>query len=1231
MFKELFSFELKSGFKKWSTQIYFFVFLALGVLIGLATTGAFDTSTTDSVLTKNSSLAIARIIVGMSGNIMVLLNGVMLISIMSTAIQKDYAYNFHGLLYTTPITKTGYFFGRFFGNFLISIYIFSGLLLGYFLGTLYGLGTPLLGSISLVNYLWPFLIFTVANTFILGSIFFALTTFTRSTLASYLFCIILLLLSVLSDSILSDIENKDLASLIDPFGNYALRQLTQYWTPFEQNDKLVPLSGILLYNRLLWISIAMLMVGITYYKFEFNQFLQPFSLFKKKQRYGDEPLYQSDKTLEEVLAVRKDFSYKAKLQELFYLSFFELKRIVYTPFFGIIAFIFSVMLVVISNYMKSMYDAESIPVTFLMAELAEEGLQFFMLLLIVFFAGNLVYRERENKIDELIGVSTVSNFNLIFSKFLGLVWMVIIMQLLSNVLCVGIQLYKGFYHIDPLVYLKFDLYHLPYYIVLIGFSLFIQLIVNNKYFGFFLILFPIIFLPIIYNYLEWDGILYKFNSSGPQLPYSDLNGFGQTLWSYLTVKSYWILMMLFLLFVALMVFPRGKEKSFSKKYLLSKSSFKVKHKVLLVVLLLATIGTGGFIYYNTQVLNKFYTQVEMEKMRVDYEKKYKYLEKLEQPRIVSSDLKINLYPKKLSWDVAGTYWIKNKHQKPIDSIVLKYPNNLSGNYSFTKMQLATAEKTLWNDEKVGLKLVKLSQPLQPGDSVRMDFQYTYQPRGFENSDVETDVVANGSFFNSGNLPGLGYSEEAELSENTARKKYGLKPKPRMANVNDQKARMNNYISNDADWIRFQTQISTDSDQTAIAPGYLQKEWTTKGRRYFTYKMDAPILNFYAFLSADYQVKKSKWNNVNIEIYYQKGHEYNLDRMIASIQKSLDYFTKNFGPYQHRQVRIIEFPRYASFAQSFPNTIPYSEEIGFLTKVDPNNPSKIDVPFYVTSHEVAHQWWAHQVIGGNVQGSVMMAETFSQYSALMVMEHQYGRPAMKKFLAYEMDKYLRGRTNETKAEMPLMLVENQNYIHYNKGSVVMYALKDYLGEAKLNSVMKKYLNQTKYQEPPYTNSVEFVNLLKKETPDSLQYVIKDMFETITLYENYVKDLSYKKNGNRYEVKLTVGSAKYRSDAQGKSKRVPVADYIDVGVFGPKSAKYPEGKELVLQKIKMDKPEKTFTFWVNEEPQQAGIDPYAKLIDRNSKNNTHDFKSKPEKVDLAADSKSGKTGVTVTVGD
>ena len=725
-----------------------------------------------------------------------------------------------------------------------------------------------------------------------------------------------------------------------------------------------------------------------------------------------------------------------------------------------------------------------------------------------------------------------------------------------------------------------------------------------------------------------NGILYSFNSNGPQLPYSALNGFGQVLYSYFIVKSYWILMMLFLMFIALLVFPRGKEKGLSKKYLLSKTSFKLKHKALLFLFLFSTVGLGGYIYYNTNVLNSNYTNVESEKMRLEYEKKYKYLEKIDQPRIVSSDLKIDLSPEDQAWKVDGVYYIKNKHQKAIDSIVIRYPDNLDGHYTFEKIQLSNAGKEIFNDEKSGLKLIKLNNPIQPGDSVSLHFKYEFIPKGFAN-DAITDIVKNGTFFNSGNLPGLGYNSDVELSENSARIKYGLKLKPRLAKVNDKKARMNNFISNDSDWIRFQTQISTDNEQIAIAPGYLQKEWKANGRRYFTYKMDSPILNFYAFLSADYQVKKAKWNNVNIEVYYQKGHEYNLDRMISSIQNSLNYYTKNFGPYQHKQVRIIEFPRYASFAQSFPNTIPYSEDIGFLTKIEPDKPQKIDVPFYVTAHEVAHQWWGHQVVGANVQGSAMMSETFSQYSALMVMEHEYGAPAMKKFLSYELDKYLQGRTRETKNEMPLMLIENQNYIHYNKGSVVMYALKDYLGEAKLNSVLKKYLEQTKFQEPPYTNSIEFVNLLKKETPDSLQYLIKDLFETITLNENYVKDLSYKKVGKKFEVKLTVGSAKYRVDGKGKSKKIPVNDYVDVGVFGQKSKKFPEGKELIFQKVKMDKPEKTFTFLVNEEPLQAGIDPYAKLIDRNMKNNVHDFKSKPDKVNLDADEKSGGTGVKVTV--
>ena len=55
-------------------------------------------------------------------------------------------------------------------------------------------------------------------------------------------------------------------------------------------------------------------------------------------------------------------------------------------------------------------------------------------------------------------------------------------------------------------------------------------------------------------------------------------------------------------------------------------------------------------------------------------------------------------------------------------------------------------------------------------------------------------------------------------------------------------------------------------------------------------------------------------------------------------------------------------------------------------------SKIDLVTYITAHEVAHQWWGHQVSGGDVQGASMIVESMAQYSALMVMKQKFGAEA-----------------------------------------------------------------------------------------------------------------------------------------------------------------------------------------------------------------------------------------------
>jgi len=320
-------------------------------------------------------------------------------------------------------------------------------------------------------------------------------------------------------------------------------------------------------------------------------------------------------------------------------------------------------------------------------------------------------------------------------------------------------------------------------------------------------------------------------------------------------------------------------------------------------------------------------------------------------------------------------------------------------------------------------------------------------------------------------------------------------------------------------------------------------------------------------------------------------------MIAATKAGLDYFTAAFGPYQHKQFRIVEFPRYQTFAQSFPNTIPYSEGIGFIARVRDDDPEDIDYPYYVTAHELAHQWWGHQVPGANVQGETMLVETLAQYSALMVMKRKYGDAKMQRFLRYELDRYLIGRSTEQKKELPLARVENQDYIHYRKGSLVMYALADYIGEDALNRAIRAYRDEWAFKGPPYSSTADLLPRIRAVTPPALQYAIDDLFESITLYDNRTTSATAKAlPDGRYEVTLAVVAKKRKADALGKEDDAPLADWIDIGVLDA------DGQPLFLEKRKIEREETTFTVTVAKRPARAGIDPFNKLIDRRPKDNT-----------------------------
>ncbi len=1191
MFLEIFSFELKYRLRRPATYIYFALLFLLGFLFINIMGGAFKGAsvTTGSKVLVNSPASLAPVILAISFVAVLIIS-----AIMGNAVYRDFEHRTHALLYTTPIKKWEYLGGRFAGSLVITMLVLLGIGLGLMLGELPlpWLEQEKFGPFNFMAYLQPYLLIVWPNMLFIGAIFFTLATLTRSVLSTYIGSIIFLVLYSISQNFTQDLDNQFLVTLLDPMGSAAIEFTTKYWTVAEQNNNLLPLNLEIVLNRAIWLSVGLAILAFCYFRFSFSFFASEGKVNRKRTTEKSQVATVTRFLLPET---HPTYTGLQSLNQYFRLVKLEFLGVVKSVYFIAIVFAGVTALLAFGAQVGKMYDTNTFPVTSEIMDGLTGSFYLFQLIIIIYYAGELVWRERDHQMNQIYDALPIPNWVPFASKLSALMLIQVVLMVMVMVCGMIVQTFKGYYNFEPLLYIK-GLFGLKLIgmLLLCVLAMLIQVVVNNKYLGHFIMAGYYLF-TLFQGQMGIEHNLLRFNSS-PGVEYSAMNGYGHFIGPFVLFKLYWGAFAILLALVANALWVRGTETLLKWRLKVARTQFSRSAGLVSALALLVFLTSGGFIFYNTNVLNEYTSGKQAQKEQADYEKKYKKYDGRPQPRIVASNLNVDIFPEERNFRFKGHFWLKNKTKVAIDSIHV----NTNTEMDIKKLGFSRSYKNVFRDKKTGYYIYRLNQPLQPGDSLKLVMDLVHETKGFENSGSNTNIVYNGSFFNSSYLPSIGYNPEAEITDEATRKEYGLKPKERMASVYDTAAYGNTYLSHDSDWIDFEATVSTVPTQIAIAPGYLQKEWIANGRRYFHYKMDSKILNFYSFLSADYQVKKDKWNDVTVEIYYHKGHEYNLDRMIKGVKASLDYYTRNFGPYQHRQVRILEFPGYASFAQSFPNTIPFSESIGFIADIDDEDEEDVDYPFYVTAHEVAHQWWAHQVIGANVQGGTLLSETMSQYSALMVMKKTYGADRMQKFLRYEMDRYLSGRTYESLKEQPLYKVENQQYIHYRKGSVIMYALADFLGEEKLNAALKEYVQKVKFQEAPYTTSVEFLSYIKKATPDSLQYLVADMFENITLYENKADELTYQQmKDGRYKVTLNLDAKKYYADSLGNEKEAKMNDLVDVAVFTYKKEKgATKGKDVPVyfEKKRLKTGQNKFEIIVNEKPSKAGIDPYNKLIDR-----------------------------------
>jgi ABC-2 type transport system permease protein len=1114
----------------------------------------------------------------------------------SSPILRDFDQNVAELFLTTRVKKFDYLFGRFCGAVIFCFIVYFAALFGVLLGEFMPWIDPeRLGPTRLDAYWFATWAIAIPNILLMATLAFLVATLTRSLMASFVALISVLVIQSVVVSLV-DPEDIRLLSLLDPFGQVALADITRYWTPFQMNEQIMPFAGNFLYNRLIVLVLMLAFVIAAYRFFPFSldfvsgkgSLKRLFNRFRRTKKTTDAAPPAAG-----IVTSSQHFGFSAQLAQLFSLVRIEFHNIIIGKAFLVMALLGMFQVVATAIFgLTGIFGTEVYPTTSAMLLIINGSYTIPLVVVLIFYASELLVRERNVRVSEMVDSMPHPNWVVIGAKLIGLMLVMAAMLLAVIVAAILVQLFKGYYDLNVLQYLfgLFSFFQVPIWFTCV-LAIFAQVITGNRHLGMFIIVLYFIG-SLILPQQGFDHYLYLFAT--PQIPYSIFTGFGPNLSAYVWYSIYWSLFCLLLLIVMHLLWQRGSELKgrFSWKRIKPRMTMQVA--AASAICLLAFLSTGSFIYYNTNILNVQRSGLDAEAGFADYEKTNKQYENQLFPDIVDMYAEVDLYPDEKETHIEGRYTLQNNFESAITELHFTVAPNLDlAEINVPDSELSHA------DAELGYYIYELNQPMRSGDSFDVSFEVDWLTPGFVNNSPNTRLLSSGTFFNNTEVfPTPGYSKAAELLDNNRRRRYDLPPAERAAKIDDESKYDQGFGT-----IRMRTKyeaiVSTSADQIAVTPGYLEREWEENGRRYFHYKMDAPIWPFVSFLSADYEKKADTWNDVDIEVYYK--HEFNVDRMIDASKKSLDYFSENFSPYQYRQYRIFEFPvQRGIFAQSFPNTIPFSEAIGFVA--DLRDPKDIDYVFYVTAHELAHQWWAHQVIGANVQGSAVLTETLSQYSALMVMEKEYGPAHMQRFLKYELDNYLNSRGAEVLEELPLMLVENQGYIHYRKGSLVLYALKDYLGEDEMNRILSEFIDEWGFSGPPYPTTKDLIAKIRANAAPEFQSVITDLFEKIVVFDLRAEDSSYTELADgRFEVTINTAATKFEADGQGEETQVDMDALIDIAVLGEEDDETEIPEVLYIGKRRVDTENQSFTVIVDSLPSSVGIDPFNKLIDRNPEDN------------------------------
>jgi ABC-type transport system involved in multi-copper enzyme maturation permease subunit len=606
MLREVFRFEVGYRLRQPSTWIYALVLFGMPFLLMHAINGS-------------SQYLNAPVMVMQASTILGSLGMLVTAGIFGDAASRDVQTRMHSLFYTSPLRAAHYLGGRFLGSLLVNAVLLLGVPLGLLVASVMPyMSAGKFGPVQLGAYAQTYGLILLPNTIIIGTFMFAAAALTRQALATYLGGIALFVLGTVAADFAGALGGGTLETLLDPFGGGAIARATQYWTPAEQNSRLIGWPAVVLVNRALWIGVAALAFALLVARF---RFAHPSGVARRRWWRRRPAVDTAPDRLAPIPAApspaaRRSFDFGGRVRQTIAVAARAWREIAATKAFllilvGAMVFVFATGW----DVGGGIFGDSTWPVTHLIAgTVLGSYLPPVMALLVAVLAGDLVWREREVGMGDIAAVAPIPDGVALVGRFLALVAMLVTLQVAFMAGGMLLQALQGYTRFEVDVYLKllFGI-KLVDYVLLAALAMAVHVIVDNKYLGHLIVVvyFASTLVPGLLGIT--NGLLVY--GSDPGWVWSDMNGLAPFISGLVWFKLYWAAWALLFALLASLFWVRGRELGARRRLALARQRLQGGALRAVAVALTLIVSLGGFAFYNTHVLNAYSTPDELASTR----------------------------------------------------------------------------------------------------------------------------------------------------------------------------------------------------------------------------------------------------------------------------------------------------------------------------------------------------------------------------------------------------------------------------------------------------------------------------------------------------------------------------------------------------------------------------------------------------------------------------------------